>query len=182
LVFEEIHEFLSGRFRQQKQQRERVTGNLARANNIAANGFGNELDGFGSRFASVERGFEPRRNHIEVRARREEFSDPTFLEFGNVIIWDDSATEEHNIVDALLPELGLDQWEQRHVGAGKDRKADGISILLDGRGHDLIRSLEQTGINHLKTGISEGSSDDLGPSVMAIEAWFCDDDAVPSVH
>ena len=70
-----------------------------------------------------------------------------------------------------------DLGDQRHVGAGEDREADRVGVLLDhGRG-DLLGRLVQAGVDDLHAGVAERAGDDLGAAVVAVEAGLGDDDA-----
>ena len=67
--------------------------------------------------------------------------------------------------------------DQRHVGAGEDREADRVGVLLDHRLGDLLRRLVQAGVDHLHAGVAQGAGDDLGAAVVPVEAGLGDDDA-----
>jgi hypothetical protein len=58
------------------------------------------------------------------------------------------------------------------VGAGQDRQADTVYVLLDGGSNDLLRGLVQTGVDNLDTGITEGTGNNLGPTIVAVQARF----------
>ena len=68
------------------------------------------------------------------------------------------------------------------MGTGEDRQADGVGVLLqDGLGH-LLRGLEQAGVDHLEAGVAQRPSDDLDPSIVAVEAGFGHDDSIRALH
>ena len=67
--------------------------------------------------------------------------------------------------------------DQGHVGAGEDREADRVGVLLDHRLGDLLGRLVQAGVDDLHAGVAEGAGDDLGAAVVAVEAGLGDDDA-----
>ena len=141
-----------------------------------------QLGRVGASFAGVESLFEPVRDGIEIRARRKQFGDSALLEFGNVVVGDDPATEEDHVVDAAVTQFLLNERKERHVGAGKDGKSDSIGIFLNCRGHNLLRSLEQTGVNHLEARISQGAGDNFRTSIVAIKARLGNHDAVSAIH
>src|SRR5262249_12059611 len=63
------------------------------------------------------------------------------------------------------------------VGAGQHAEPDGVRILLDGGGHDLLGRLMEAGIDHFEAGVPQRPRDDLGAAVMAVEARLGHDDA-----
>jgi hypothetical protein len=58
------------------------------------------------------------------------------------------------------------------VGAGQDREADTVHILLNSSRNYLLRSLVQTGVNHLDTRVAEGTGNDFGTAVVTVQARF----------
>jgi len=58
--------------------------------------------------------------------------------------------------------------------------ADGIYVLLEGRGHDLQRCLAQSGVDHLETCIAQAPRHYLGPTIVTIETRLGDQHAVGS--
>ena len=63
------------------------------------------------------------------------------------------------------------------MGAGEDREADRVGVLLDhGRG-DLLGRLVQARVDDLHAGVAKRAGDDLRPAVVAVEAGLGDDDA-----
>ena len=57
-----------------------------------------------------------------------------------------------------------------------------IGVFLNRGRHDLFRRLKQSGVNHLETGVTERTSDDLRSTIVAIEPGFRHDDAVRALH
>ena len=76
-------------------------------------------------------------------------------------------------VDHELPHAG----EERHVGAGEDREADDVHVLLDGGRRDHLGRLMQTGVHHFHAGVAERGGDDLRAAIMAVEAGLGDQHA-----
>jgi hypothetical protein len=68
------------------------------------------------------------------------------------------------------------------VGPGKHRQAHGIGVLLDSRFRYLVGSLVQPGVDDLETTVPKGPGDDLGSSVVAIQAWFGNHDSIRPTH
>ena len=66
--------------------------------------------------------------------------------------------------------------------AGQHREAEGVGVLLDDGGDDLLGRLVQAGVDDLEARVAQRARDDLGAPVVAVEARFADDDAVGAVH
>src|SRR5215813_6075554 len=104
------------------------------------------------------------------RAGSEELLHPPGLEGADVLGRDDAAAEHRDVLRAFLLEQLEDTAEQVVVGTGEHAEPDGVGILLDGGGHDLLRGLMQSGVDHLEAGIAQGAGHDLGPAVMPIQS------------
>ena len=66
--------------------------------------------------------------------------------------------------------------------AREQRQTDRVGVLLERRFGDLLRRLEQAGVDHLEPGVPQRPGDDLGAAIMAVQAGLGDDDAVASLH
>ena len=64
-----------------------------------------------------------------------------------------------------------------HVRAGKDRQADRVGILLEGRSDDLLRRLAEAHVDDLHAGIAQRARDHFRTPIVPVEAWFRDDDS-----
>ena len=82
----------------------------------------------------------------------------------------DTASEDSDVVGVLIPEQLTDAGQQGVMGAGQDREADTVHILLNGGRNNLLRSLVQPGVNDLETCVAEGTGDDLGTAVVTVQA------------
>ena len=82
---------------------------------------------------------------------------------------------------ALAHELG-EPGEQRHVGAGEHREADGVGVLLDDGLDDLLGRLVQAGVDDLHAGVAQRARHDLGAAVVPVEAGLGDDHPDAFVH
>ena len=71
------------------------------------------------------------------RSGLKDFADAEFLQFGNVLIRNDSSNDDENIVELFFFHQFHDPGNKRHMGAGKDRKTNDIDILLQ-RGIDNL--------------------------------------------
>ena len=66
---------------------------------------------------------------------------------------------------------------ERHVGAGEDRQADRVGVLLDDGLDDLLGRLVQPGVDDLHARVAQRPGDDLRAAVVPVEAGLGDDDA-----
>ena len=71
-------------------------------------------------------------------AGREELLHAHRLEAGDVLGRDDPAPEDGDVAGALLGQQLEDALEEIVVSAGEDREPDGVGVLLDGGGDDLL--------------------------------------------
>ena len=76
----------------------------------------------------------------------------------------------------------MTRGEQRHVGAGQDRQADRVGVLLDRRLDDLLGGLVQAGVDDLHAGVAQRPRHDLGPPVVAVQPRLGDDDPDAFCH
>ena len=102
---------------------------------------------------------------------------PELLQLGDVVGRDRPPDGHHDVLGALLAEQLDDPRHQRHVGAGEDREADRVGVLLDHGLGDLLGRLVQAGVDHLHAGVAQGAGDDLGAAIVAVEAGLGHDDA-----
>ena len=58
---------------------------------------------------------------------------------------------------------------------------DRVGVFLNRRLGDHFGRLMQPGINHLEAGVAQRAGDNLGATIVAVEAWFRDDDSEPFV-
>ena len=118
---------------------------------------------------------------VVVAPGREHLGHADLLEDRDVLVGDDPAAEDHDVGGVALGEQ-LDQpLEERHVRPGEHGETDQVGVLLDRGLDDLLRRLVQPGVDHLVAGVAQCPRDDLGPAVVAVEAWLADDDADPSM-
>ena len=61
------------------------------------------------------------------------------------------------------------------MGAGKDRQADAVHILLNRGRNDLFRGLVQACVDDLKAGIPEGPGDDFCTTVVTVKTRLADE-------
>ena len=76
----------------------------------------------------------------------------------------------------VVQPLGFEQVHQAGrdvvVGAGENRQADDVGVLLQrGRG-DLLRRLAQAGVDDLHPRVAQRARDDLGAPVVPIKPGF----------
>src|SRR2546421_5217869 len=63
------------------------------------------------------------------------------LELRNVLGRDRAADRDEHVLDPLFAQQLDYAWHERHVGAGEDRQADRVGVLLDDGLHDLFGGL-----------------------------------------
>src|SRR5829696_5287306 len=115
-------------------------------------------------------------------ARGEDLGDALLLEQDDVLAGDDAAAEHQHVVGAPLAEQLHHPGEQGHVGARVDREADGVGVLLDHRGHDLLGGLVQAGVDDLHAGVAQRPGHDLGPPVVPVQPRLGDHDPDASLR
>src|SRR5436190_17224131 len=86
-------------------------------------------------------------NVVDDRLRRgaggEHLGHAELLELGYVLGRDRAAHRDEHVLDSLLAQQLDHAWHERHVGAGEDRQADRVGVLLDDGLHDLCGGLVQ---------------------------------------
>lgn len=99
-----------------------------------------------------------------------------FLEFLGVVIGDDAASDDDDVVGALGSKELDDAGHKGHVRAGENRESNDVDVLLDGGFRDLLRRLAQAGVDDLHPMVAQRAGDDLDASVMTIEAGLGHED------
>ena len=61
--------------------------------------------------------------------------------------------------------------------AGEDGETDDVDVFLDGRGSHLLGGLPETGVDDFHPGVAQGTRDDLGAAIVAVEAGLGDEDS-----
>ena len=125
---------------------------------------------------------EPGADLLQRRARTEHLAHTLLAEGAGVGLGDDAPAEHEHVVEVAVAQLLHHPGEEREVGAGEQRQADGVGILLQHRLGDLLRRLVETGVDDLETVVPQGPRDRLRPAIVAVEPWLGDDDAVRALH
>ena len=86
------------------------------------------------------------------------------------------AAEEEHVVQAALLHFLDDTREELEVRAGEDAQTDDVDVFLEGRFRDHLRSLADAGVDDLAAAVAQCAGDDLGATVVAIEARLGDED------
>jgi len=120
---------------------------------------------------------DPVHDLLELSARREDRANASFEQRVEVTLRNDATAEHQDVVRATRLERIEHRREKRIVCAGHDRQADRIHVLLKGCDGDHVGGLMEPGVDHLEACIPQRASDHLGPAVVAVEAWLCDEDA-----
>ena len=76
----------------------------------------------------------------------------------------------------------FDARKERHVRAAQDREPDDVDVFLNGGGRDHLRRLVQAGVDDFHAGIAKRGGDDLGATVVAVEAGLGYEDADRARH
>lgn len=114
---------------------------------------------------------------VEGRSRREDLADAEGLERGNVAVRDDAAAEDRHVAKVGAAEGVENSGEEDVVGAGEERQANGVDILLGGGGGDFVGRAADARVDDLETGVRERPRDDFGAAIVAVETWFADEDS-----
>lgn len=94
-----------------------------------------------------------------------------------IFIGDGAAEDEEDVFGFLFAKKRGDARDDDVVGAGEDGEADAVDVLLDGGRNDHFGGLAEAGVDDFHTGVAEGARDDFGAAVVAVEAWFGDENA-----
>ena len=94
----------------------------------------------------------------------------------DVLVRNDAAGENDDVLSAPLLQELQDLREEHVVRPGEDRESDDVHVLLDGRRRDLRRRLPQPRIDDLHAGVAQGARDDLGAPVVPVEPGLGDQD------
>ena len=81
----------------------------------------------------------------------------------------DAAAEHRDVVGALLAQQLEHAGEQIVVGAREHGEPDGVRVLLDRGGDDLLGGLMQARVDHLEARVPERPRDDLRAAIVAVE-------------
>ena len=100
---------------------------------------------------------------------------PGLLQLARVVARDRAADDDEHVLDLVLAQHVEDPRHQRHVGAGEDRDADRVRVLLDHGLDDLLRRLVEAGVDDLHAGVTQRPCDHLRAAVMAVEPDLGDD-------
>ncbi|CAK7281608.1 hypothetical protein SGPA1_12401 [Streptomyces misionensis JCM 4497] len=108
------------------------------------------------------------------RPRGEDLRDALLLQRRDVLLRDDAAAEDEDVLGVALLEQVDDRGEQGVVRAGQNGQSNGVRVLLEGGVDDLLRRLVEAGVDDLHPGVAQGARDDLGAAVVAVEARLGD--------
>jgi hypothetical protein len=68
------------------------------------------------------------------------------------------------------------------MGPGEQGQPHGVGILLDDGLDHLLGCLVQAGVDDLESGVPKGAGDDLGTTIMPVQAGLGHDDSVRAFH
>ena len=93
---------------------------------------------------------------------------------GHVVVRDDPANRDEDIVHTAIAEQRRDPWHEGHVRTGQDGQADDVDIFLErGRGDHLGR-LSEARVDDLEALVAQPTREHLGAAVVAVEAGLGD--------
>ncbi len=102
---------------------------------------------------------------------------PFSLEEGKILLGNGSAQNHQDVVGAPFFQHGGDARDDGVVRAGEDAEPDAVHIFLEGRVDDHLRRLAQAGVDDFHAGVAQRAGNDLGATVVAVEARFGHQDA-----
>ena len=102
----------------------------------------------------------------------EHLGHPQVLQDRDVGGRDDPAHQYQHIAPALFLQALHHPGDERQVGPGEQRQADGVGILLHHGLDHLFRRLMESGVDDLEPGIPQGPGDHLRPAVVAVQSRF----------
>jgi len=126
--------------------------------------------------------FDPSDRFVERSSSGEDALDPDLLERRDIPFGNDTADDDQDVINLLFSHLLHQFFADRQVGSGHNRKADDVHPLLDGRMGDLIHGLMKAGVNHLHPRVAEGLRHYFGPSIVAVQPGFCNQDTNFFLH
>ena len=91
----------------------------------------------------------------------------------------DDAADHHRDVEPLLTQQPHGLGDQLAVGAGEDREADHVDVLVARRGGDLLGRQADALVDHLHADVAGADGDLLGAVRVPVEARLADQDARP---
>ena len=113
----------------------------------------------------------------DVGAGTEDRGDAGVAQLLVVLRGDHAARHDHDVVAALLAQLGDELGDERLVPGRLARHADHVHVVLDGVARRLLGRLEQRADVDVEAEIGERGRDHLGAAVVAVLAELHDEDA-----
>ena len=97
-----------------------------------------------------------------------------FAQLARILVGDDAAAENSNVIGAFFLQQANDLGKERHMRAGEDAQADRVDVFLYRSFGDHLRSLVKAGVDDLEAAITQRACNDLGAPIMPIETGFSD--------
>src|SRR5258706_1501410 len=124
---------------------------------------------------------EERRDLGDRRPGPEGRGHPGLLERRDIVVRDDPAHDDEDIVHLRLAQEPDDARDERHVGARQDREPHDVDILLERRRRDHLGGLAEAGVDDLEALVAQASGEDLRAAVVAVEPGLRDEDLHGSI-
>ena len=100
---------------------------------------------------------------------------PASSSFGTSACGNRAADDHRDIAGVGRPQRVDGAGRQRHMRAGEDRKPHQRNVFLQRDRHDVLDALADAGVDHLETRVAQRAGDDLGATIMPVEAGFGDE-------
>jgi hypothetical protein len=113
---------------------------------------------------------------VERGAGAEDGGDPLLLEECHILFRNGAADDNQYVACALLFEQRGHAGHDGVVCTGEDAQTDAVDVFLEGGVDDHLRRLPEAGVDNLHTGVAQRPGDDLGSSVVAVQARLGDQD------
>src|ERR1700730_2790462 len=123
-----------------------------------------------SRDGPLKAGVDEVDDRLEGGAGTEDLDHAHLLQLPRVVLRDDATAEDRYVGCVALLEQFEDAGDEGHVLAAMEADADGFDVFLDGGLHHHLRSLPQSGVNHLDTRVAHRAPHHFHPPLVAVEA------------
>lgn len=98
------------------------------------------------------------------------------------IIRGNNPAHENGFIDFALLKNFLNRRDQRHMRAGKNRKADDINVLLDCGLHHHLRRLMKPRVDDFEARITQRPRHNFGATIVTIQTRLSNENAIRTLH
>src|ERR1039458_5908335 len=107
----------------------------------------------------------------------EDAGDAYLFQSFHILVGDNAADQHQHIVHLIFLEQVHHARNNRIVRARKNREADDLNVFLERGIDNHLRGLAEAGVDDFHAGIAKGAGNDLGATVVTVEARLGDQDA-----